>query len=75
MQQGPFAPRTLLRFIATTGLAVAVSSSTRFPVRAGYRVYPASADFSVGTRTVSPVARFVLVIVPSLPPRRSDASL
>src|SRR5262245_2787244 len=36
---------------------------------------PASADFSVGTRTVSPVARLALVIVPSLPPRRSDASL
>src|SRR5262245_62922771 len=67
--------RTLLRFIATANLAAAVSSSTRFPVRTGYRMYPASADFSAGTRTVSPVARLALVIVPSLPPRRSDASL
>jgi hypothetical protein len=68
-----FAPRTLLRFIATANLAATVSSSTRFPVRPGYRMYPASADFSVGMRTVSPVARLALVIVPSLPPRRSDA--
>jgi len=70
-----FALRTLLRFIATTNLAATVSPSVDFPVDASYTTALASADFSVGTRTVSPVARFVLVIVPSLPPRRSDASL
>ena len=75
VQQGPFALRTLLRFIATTNLAATVSPSVDFPVDAGYTTALASADFSVGTRTVSPVARFVLAIVPSLPPRRSDASL
>jgi hypothetical protein len=75
VQQGPFALRTLLCFIATTKLGATVSPSVDFPVDAGYTTALASADFSVGTRTVSPVARFVLVIVPSLPPRRSDVSL
>jgi hypothetical protein len=74
VQQGPFALRTLLRFIATTNLAATVSPSVDFPVDAGYTTALASADFSVGTRTVSPVARLALVIVPSLPPRRSDVS-
>src|SRR5215471_6097180 len=72
VQQGPFALRTLLRFIATTNLAATVSPSVDFPVDAGYTTALASADLSVGT--VSPVAWFFLVIVPSLPPRRNDAS-
>ncbi len=32
MQQGPFAPRALPRFIANAGLAATVSSSIHFPV-------------------------------------------
>ena len=36
MQQGPFALRTLLRFIAITSLAATVSPSADFPVVAGY---------------------------------------
>src|SRR5262245_38957467 len=63
VQQGPFALRTLLRFNASTSLAATVSPSVDFPVDAGYTTALASADFSVGTRTVSPVARLVLVIV------------
>src|SRR5262249_52892321 len=61
VQQGPFALRTLLRFIATTNLAATVSPSVDFPVDAGYTTALASADFSVGTRTVSPVARLSLL--------------
>ena len=46
-QQGPFAPRTLLRFIATTNLAATVSPSVDFPVAP---VIPPrfSTDFSMG---------------------------
>ena len=77
VQQGPFAPRTLLRFIATTNLAATVSPSVDFPVDAGYTTALASADFSVGTRTVSPVAQHVLVTVLSLitPPECHAASV
>src|ERR1700730_5747405 len=62
MQQGPIAPRALPRFAATTGLAAAVSSSADFP---GFPVIrlTCSTDFRDGTRTVSPVARHVLVTV------------
>jgi len=58
LQQGPFAPRALPRFSATTGPAATVSPSHRF---------------LDGARTASPVARHVLVTVLPLPPRRSDA--
>ena len=39
MQQGPFAPRALPRFNATTDPAATVSSSTVFPGASGYAVY------------------------------------
>ena len=39
MQQGPFAPRALPRFNATTDPAATVSSSDRFPGASGYAVY------------------------------------
>ncbi len=47
MQQGPFAPRALPRFFATTDPAATVSPSADFP---GLRLYglPCSADFSTG---------------------------
>ncbi len=38
-QQGPLAPRELPHFIATTDPAATVSSSTAFPVEAGYTAY------------------------------------
>src|SRR5215475_1823564 len=77
VQQGPFALRTLLRFIATTNLAATVSPSVDFPVDAGYTTALASADFSVGTRTASPVAQHILVPVLSLitPPECHAASV
>ena len=71
MQQGPFAPRALPRFVATTSLAATVSSSVDFPVVAGYTT-DLLHRFLDGTRTVSPVAQHVLVTVLPLPPRRSD---
>src|SRR5206468_12278729 len=46
-QQGPFAPRTLLRFLATTDPAESLSSSTDFPVSPVIR-FPCSADFATG---------------------------
>ena len=70
-----FALRTLLRFIATTDLAVTVSPSIDFPVDAGYTI-ELLRRFLDGARTVSPVARHVLVTVLSLttPPECYDAS-
>ena len=67
--QGPFAPRTLLRFIASTDPSAALSSSVDFP---GLPVIRPTLlrRFLVGTRRVSPVAQHVLVTVLSLPPRR-----
>ena len=62
MQQGPFAPRALPRFLATTSLAAAVSSSADFPGDAGYTTDLLHRLLD-GTRTVSPVARHVLVTV------------
>jgi hypothetical protein len=47
VQQGPFALRTLLRFIAPTNLAATVSPSVDFPVDAGYTTALASAHFPV----------------------------
>src|SRR5215813_1454019 len=41
--QGPFAPRTLLRFIASTDPSATLSSSADFPGVAGYTAYLAPA--------------------------------
>jgi hypothetical protein len=75
MQQGPVAPRALPRFVATTSLAAAVSSSADFPRVAGYttELFHRLLD---GTRTVSPVARHALVPVLPLttPPEWQAAS-
>src|SRR5664279_2803595 len=46
-QQGLFAPRTLLRFLANTDPAESLSPSTDFPVFPVIR-FPCSADFSTG---------------------------
>ena len=69
--KGPFAPRTLLRFIATTGPAATLSSSADFPVSPVIR--PTLLQrFLAGTRRASPVAQHVLVTVLSLPPRQGE---
>src|SRR3981081_247641 len=69
--QGPFAPRTLLRFIATTDPAATLSSSADFPVLPV--IQPTLLRrFRAGTRRASPVALHVLVTVLSLPPRRGE---
>ena len=65
--QGPFAPRTLLRFIATADPAATLSSSADFPVSPVIRP-TLLRRFLGGTRRASPVARHVLVTVLSLPP-------
>ena len=71
VQQGPFAPRALPRFNATTDPAATVSSSTVFP---GPPVMRSTLlrRFLDGTRTASPVAWHVLVTVLSLPPRQRE---
>jgi len=73
VQQGPFAPQALPCFFATADLAAAVSPSTAFPVAPVIRS-TLRQRFLAGTRTVSPVARHVLVTVLPLPPRRSAVS-
>ena len=72
VQQGPFAPRELPRFITTTDPAATVSSSIDFPGSPVIRP-TLLRRFRGGTWTASPVARHVLVTVLPLPPRRSDA--
>jgi len=67
--QGPFAPWTLLRFLATTDPAATLSSSADFPVSPVIRP-TLLRRFLARTRRASPVAQHVLVIVLSLPPRR-----
>src|SRR5689334_11724431 len=69
--QGPFAPRTLLRFLATPDPAATLSSSADFPVSPVIRP-TLLRRFRAGTRRASPVAQHVLVTVPSLPPRRGE---
>src|SRR5713226_6815455 len=69
--QGPFAPQTLLRFIATTDPAATLSSSADFPVSPVIRP-TLLRRFRAGTRRASPVALHVLVTVLSLPPRRGE---
>src|SRR6516165_6484260 len=71
VQQGPFAPRELPRFVTTTGLTATVSPSADFPVLPVIRPTLLHRLLD-GARTVSPVARHVLATVLSLPPRRSD---
>src|SRR6266576_1785761 len=69
--QGPFAPRTLLRFLTTADPAATLSSSADFPVSPVIRP-TLLRRFRAGTRRASPVAQHVLVTVPSLPPRRGE---
>ena len=75
MQQGPFAPRALPRFNATTDPAATVSSSTVFP---GPPVMRSTLlhQFLDGTRTASPVAWHVLChrAVPTTPPEGCASS-
>src|SRR5262245_16066875 len=75
-QQGPFAPRPLRRFPATTSPSATLSSSADFPVLPVIRPTQLP-PFPVGTRRASPVARCVLVVVPSLttPPEQLAASI
>ena len=76
MQQGSFAPRALPRFIATVSLAAAVSPSADFPVVPVIRPRLLQ-RFLDGARTVSPVARHLLVTMLSLttPPECHVASV
>src|SRR5208282_1890597 len=69
--QGPLAPRTLRRFVATTDPAATLSSSADFPVWPVIRP-TLLRRFLAGTRRASPVARHVLVTVLSLPPRQGE---
>ena len=69
--QGPFAPRTLLRFIASTDPSATLPSSADVPVSPVIRS-TLLRRFLDGTRRVSPVARHVLVTVLSLPPRQGE---
>src|SRR4029077_4272262 len=69
--QGPFAPRILLRFVATTDPAATLSSSTDFPGSPVIRP-TLLRRFRAGTRRASPVALHVLVTALSLPPRRGE---
>src|SRR4051794_15384482 len=73
-QQGPFAPRALPRFSATTGPSATLSSSADFPVLPVIRPTQLP-PFRAGTRRASPVARCVLVVVPSLTPPPEQPAL
>ena len=75
-QQGPFAPRALPRFIATTRPTATVSSSADFPGDAGYTAYlapPISRWDEDGFSSCSahPCHR----AAPTTPPERIDASV
>jgi hypothetical protein len=69
-QQGPFAPPALPGFVAIADPSATLSPSVPFP---GSPVIEPTflQRFRAGARRASPVAQHVLVIVPSLPPRRS----
>ena len=68
--QGPFAPRTLLRFIATTHPP---PPSRLRPTSRFRRLTPTLLRrFLAGTRRASPVAQHVLATVLSLPPRQGE---
>src|SRR5215469_11247032 len=73
-QQGPFALRTLLRFLATSDPSATLSSSTAFlvlPVIRSTLLW----QFLARMRRASPVAQRTLVTMPSLPPRWRDSVL
>jgi len=75
-QQGPLAPRALLRFIATTSPTATVSSSADFPVDTGYTAYlapPISRWDEDGFSSCSahPCHR----ATPTTPPERIDTSV
>src|SRR5262249_32472026 len=72
-QQGPVAPRALPRLLARAGPSATLSSSADFPGTPVIRP-PLPRRFRGGTRRVSPLARRVLVTVPSLAPRRRGAA-
>src|SRR4029077_875286 len=72
-QQGPFAPRTLLRFVAHTDPSATLSPSIDFPVAPVIRS-TLLRSFLAGTRKASPVAWRVLATVLSLPPRRGKGA-
>ena len=67
-----FAPRTLLRFIASTDPSAALSSSADFPGSPVIRPTLLRRFRAGTTRRASPVAQHVLVTVLSLPPRRGE---
>src|SRR5438045_8413581 len=67
--QGPFAPRTLLRFLATPDPAATLSSSADFPVLPVIRP-TLLRRFRAGTGRASRVGQHVLAPVPSTPPTR-----
>jgi len=71
MQQGSLAPRALPRFVATTSLAAAVSSSADFP---GVRLYdlPGSAALAAGRGRFLQLLGMPLSPCCPYPPRRSD---
>src|SRR4029450_905963 len=73
MQQGPFAPRALPRFLATTSLAAAVSSSADFPGGPVIRL-TCSTDGSVGRGRFHQLLDMPLSPCCPYPPRRSDMS-
>src|SRR5262249_3063721 len=71
MQQGSLAPRAFPRFVATTSLAAAVSSSADFP---GVRLYdlPGSAALAAGRGRVLQLLRMPLSPCCPYPPRPRD---
>ena len=74
VQQGTLAPRVLPRFTATTDPSATVSSSVDFTVSP--LIQPTWLHrFLDGTRTTSPVARYALLTVLPLAPRRSGLPL
>src|SRR5712671_2219267 len=69
-QQGLFATRTLLRFLATTDPAESLSPSTAFPVLPVIRL-PCSADFSTGRGGFLQLLGMTLLPCCPYQPRRS----
>src|SRR5271168_2131476 len=72
-QQGLFAPRTLLRFLATTDPAESLSPSTDFPVSPVIRL-PCSADFPTGRGGLLQLLSMTLSPCCPYQPRRSVSS-
>lgn len=65
LRQGPFAPRALPRFVATTGPSVGLSPSPRFAFR--FAQLPCSAVFLRGVRSPS----LLPLTPPGVRPRRA----